>query len=188
MDFFHTFGMPGNWYSQLFEVATGQYGLVTTADARALGASPGVLVDMERHGHIERVARGLYRFTALPIDPRAELMQATLWPRGFGVISHDSALDLWDLADVNPARIHVTVPKRARVRRETPPAYVLHARDLDRTDVTNHEGIAVVTPLRAILDGIERHLDGRLIDQAITNASNRGLLLRDERATVEAAR
>lgn len=54
--------------------------------------------------------------------------------------------------------------------------------------MTHHEGIPVVTPIRAILDGIERHLDGRLIDQAIATARDRGLLPRDELAVVEAAR
>lgn len=178
--------MPGSWYNRLFEAATGQYGLITTADARALGAAPGVLVDMERHGHVERVARGMYRFVAMPIEPLAELMQATLWPRGLGVISHDSALDLWDLTDVNPAKIHVTVANAARVRRQAPAAYVLYVRDLDDAEVTRHEGIPTVTPMRAILDGLERHLDRRLIDQAVATAHTRGLLLRDELRAVEA--
>jgi len=40
--------------------------------------------------------------------------------------------------------------------------------------------IQVVTPLRAVLDGIERHLDRRLVNQAIDNAGRRGLLLPGE--------
>ena len=114
-------------------------------------------------------------------------MQATLWPRRLGVISHDSALDLWDLCDVNPAKIHVTVPKTARIRRSVPPLYEVHVRDLDAADVTRVEGIRVVTPVRAILGGIERHLDGRLIGQAIDAARGRGLIAVDEVAALEAA-
>ena len=79
-------------------------------------------------------------------------MPATLWPRRRGVISHDSALDLWDLCDVNPATIHVTVPKAARVRRAAPPVDEVHVRDLDPADITRFEGIPVVTPAKAILD------------------------------------
>lgn len=188
MEFIHNFVMPGRWYSQLFDIAAAHYGYVTTHDARQIGAPTGALVDLQRHGHVDRVAHGLYRFPAVPTSPLDELMQATLWPRGLGTISHDTALDLWDLCDVNPARIHVTVPKAARIRRAVPRAYQVHQRDLDPQDLTHHEGIAVVTPLRAILDGVERHLDSRLIDQAVTNARARGLLLRDEIDTVEAAR
>ena len=188
MDFLHTFDMPGRWYTELFEVATGQNGYVTTDDARDLGATVQVLVDMHRHGQLERVAHGVYRFPAFPTGPRDELMQATLWPRRLGVISHDSALDLWDLCDVNPARIHVTVPKAARIRRAAPALYEVHVRDIAPADITRFEGIPVVTPLRAILDGIERHLDARLIDQAIDAARRRGLITGDEVETLTAAR
>jgi hypothetical protein len=36
-------------------------------------------------------------------------MEATLWPRGLGVISNDSALDLSDLCDVNPANVRTVL-------------------------------------------------------------------------------
>ena len=188
MDLFHTFGMPGRWYTELFEVAADQHGFVTTDDMRALGGTSQVLIDMHRHGQIQRVAHGLYRFPLFPPNPRDELKQATLWPRGLGVISHDSALDLWELCDVNPAKIHVTVPKSARIRRQKPSLYVVHLRDLNPTDVTGVEGIPVVSPRRAIHDGIERHLDDRLIQQAVDNARRQGLLLAEEVADLERVR
>ena len=103
------------------------------------------------------------------------------------MISHDSALDLWDLCDVNPPKIHVTVPKSARVRRKAPRLYEIHVRDLDPADITRVEGIAVVTPMRAILDGLERHLDKRLIGQALDAARRRGLMTKTELAALEAA-
>jgi predicted transcriptional regulator of viral defense system len=184
MDFLHTFGMPGKWYTGLFDIASDQYGYVTPHDITTVGGRDQVLVDMERHGHLDRVSRGLYRFRSFPPSARDELMAATLWPNRLGVISHDSALDLWDLCDVNPTKIHVTVPKTSRVRRQVPPAYAVHVRDLDAGDVTNVDGIPTVTPLRAILDGIERHLDDRLIRQAIDGASRRGLLIGDELARI----
>ncbi len=179
--------MPGRWYTALFEIATGQNGYITTDDVRDLGGPLQVLVDMHRHGQLDRVAHGLYRFPAFPSGPFDELMQATLWPRRLGVISHDSALDLWDLCDVNPARIHVTVPRAARIRRVPSSTYEVHVRDLDASDVTRFEGIPVVTAVRAILDGIERHLDRRLIDQAIDAARRRGLIARQEFAGLNAA-
>lgn len=187
MDFLHTIGMPGKWFRELFGVASGQFGFVTSEDARELGGQDGVLVDMERAGHLDRVAQGLYRFRSFPTDPREELMAATLWPRRLGVISHDSALDLWGLCDVNPARIHVTVPKTARLRRRVPPVYEVHERDLETGELSNVDGIPVVTPLRAILDGIERHLDRRLVNQAIDTATGRGLLLPEEREVLAEA-
>jgi hypothetical protein len=113
----HTFGMPGKWYADLFDIAADQYGFVTPDDIDGLGGRDQVLVDMERHGHLDRVARGLYPFRSFPTTARDELMAATLWPRRLGVISHDSALDLWDLCDVNAAKIHITIPRTARTQR-----------------------------------------------------------------------
>jgi predicted transcriptional regulator of viral defense system len=111
-----------------------------------------------------------------------------MWPRGLGVISHDSALDLWELCDVNPPKIHLTVPRAARIRRQAPSLYVVHVRDLEPTDITAVEGIPVVPARRAILDGIERHLDDRLIGQAIENGERRGLLIAEELAELGAVR
>lgn len=188
MDFLHTIDMPGKWYRILFEVASDQFGFITSEDVRELGGQDGALVDMARAGHLDRVARGLYRFRSYPTDERDELMAATLWPRRLGVISHDSALDLWDLCDVNPNRIHVTVPRSARLRRRVPPTYEVHERDLEPGELANVDGIPVVTPLRAILDGLERRLDRRLVDQAMNTAARRGLLLPDERDMIAAER
>jgi predicted transcriptional regulator of viral defense system len=93
------------------------------------------------------------------------------------VISHDTAPgELWELCDVNPAKVHVTVPARARIRRPVPPAFAVHSRDLPAADITRHNGIPVVTVRRAVLDGIERHLGGHLIDQAIATARATGQL------------
>lgn len=168
--------MPGRAHKALYEVALEQYGYVTANNAREVGFGPTHLVDLARRGDVDRIAHGLYRFRTVPATVRDQLMEATLWPRGLGVISHETALDLWDLCDVNPAKIHVTVPKHARVRRQTPAVYAVHLRNLDASDVTLVEGIPVVTVRRAILDVIEAHLAGHLIDQTVDTATRRGLI------------
>jgi len=76
------------------------------------------------------------------------------------------------------------VPTGYRPRRDVPKLYTLHYRDLDDRDVTRHEGIPIVTPYRAILDGIDGHLGQRLLGQAIDNAKARGLLTREQLADV----
>lgn len=168
--------MPGRVYDILFEHAIGQYGYVTASDARGLGVDHQRLVEMERRGILERVARGLYRFKAIPYGDRDQLMEAVLWPRRVrGALSHDTALDLYELCDINPAKIHITVPRGYRVNREIPPTYALHPRDLEGGDRRTVEGLSVVTPRRAILDAIETHVDPKLVEQAIDSAKRRGL-------------
>ncbi|SRR6266545_6637953 len=168
--------MPGRVYMGLLEEATGRYGYVTADDARAAGVDPAQLRIMNHRGLVEHVARGVYRFPIVPTTALDQYMEAVLWPRTTAVLSHDTALDLHGLCDVNPADIHITVPADYRVRRDVPRMYQLHRRDLDPADVTLHEGIPIVTVYRAIRDGIEAKLGGHLIDQAIDTARRRGLL------------
>jgi predicted transcriptional regulator of viral defense system len=169
--------MPGKIFTKLLDVAQDQYGFVTAEDAKARGIDPLRLQDLTRRGLAERVGHGLYRINTVPATALDPYMEATLWPHGNrGVLSHETALDLHELCDVNPGRIHIAVPKAHRPRREIPKLYVVHRRDLADEDTTLHEGIAIVTPFRAILDGIESHLGERLVRQAIANADRRGLL------------
>jgi predicted transcriptional regulator of viral defense system len=179
--------MPGRVYNLLAEHALDRHGYVTASDARELGVDPHRLVEMARRGTVERVGRGVYRMAVTAPTGVEQLVEATLWPRATaanggdvpsGVLSHETALDLHDLGDFNPARIHVTVPAGYRVnpRRRKPAVYELHWRDLAAGDVTLYEGVPVVTPYRAVLDGIESHLRGDLLRQAVDTAIRRGLL------------
>jgi predicted transcriptional regulator of viral defense system len=177
--------MPGQTYKTLFELATDRYGYVTIDDARNVGIDPHRLVVMADRGVLERIGHGVYHFPTMPASGLNQCMEAVLWPRPVqGVLSHETALDLHDLCDVNPAKVHITVPARHRTNRKVPELYVLHRRDLDAADVTLHEGIPIVTPYRAILDGIERRLGPRLLKQAIKTAQVRGLLRPNELADV----
>lgn len=163
----------------MVERAADQHGYVTQDDARELGVPAMTLVRMGQRGQLERVATGLYRVPLLPPSEWGSYMEAVLWPRGTrGVISHESALELFDLSDVNPAKIHITVPRHHRVRREVPSVYVVHRQDLSPDEVTVHEGIPVVTPERAIRELHEAHLGRRLIAQAIDDGERKGLLTR----------
>lgn len=180
--------MPGRLYTNLFEIAAGQYGYLTVDDAHELGVPVTRLNTMAARGTLERVSRGVYRFPLFPAGPLDQYFEMTLWPRTGGVISHATALDLHGLCDVNPALIDVTVRPGGRITRELPPLMRLHRRTLDGDDVTWHEGIPIVTPKRAILDGIEQHLGSELIDQAIDTAKARGVLRRRDMAEINDAR
>lgn len=180
--------VPGRIYLTLLDVANGQYGYVTSDDARAVRVDPAQLRLMHHRGLLDRLSVGLYRFPIVPTSALDQYMEATLWPRTPTVLSHDTALDLHDVCDVNPARIHLSVPAGYRLRRELPSMYELHLRALDASDVTAHEGIPIVTVQRAILDGIEVGLGGQLIDQAVATAKRRGLLSRDDLNAITALR
>jgi predicted transcriptional regulator of viral defense system len=178
--------MPGAVYNRIFDLATEQYGFVTTVDAKQLGVDPNRLVVMAGRGLLDHRANGLYRVAAIPTTGLDSYMEATLWPRGRGILSHETALDLYDLSDINPAKIHITVPKAYRPRRgDEPPVYRIYRRDLDPADVASFEGIPIVTPRRAILDCIEIHVGPHLIRQAVEAGQRHGLIRTADVARIE---
>lgn len=180
--------MPGRIYTELAELANDNHGFITPEDAREAGVNPMNLVRMAERGQIERRSNALYRFPLSPPGPLDPYVEAALWPRGTeGVISHGSALELYEMSDVHPRRIHVTVPRAHRIRRKVPAAYRIHREDLDPRDVGRLEGIPIVVPERAIRQAREAGLGPALVAQAIDHGERNGRLtgrqakrLRDE--------
>ncbi len=125
------------------------------------------------------MAYGVYRMKAIPSDDLDEYMRAALWPMGARLLSHETALDLYELCDVNPAGIDVTVPHSYRTHRPVPVLYRLHPRNLASEETRRLRGLPIVTPLRAVLDGIETHMRRELIEQAIQTAEQQSLITTD---------
>ena len=174
--------MPGRNFKTLYDIAEDNYGFVTVEEARQAGVRPQRLAEMARRGALHREGRALYRLDLFPPHELDSYRKATLWPYPVeGVLSHETALELYELSDVNPAKIHVTVPNGYRIRhREVPALYVLHHEDVDARDVTRHEGLPIVTPAKAIRQCHDAHLRHDLLRQALEDARRRGLVTRAE--------
>lgn len=169
--------MPGKRYDQLYELAADQFGYVTAAQARAAGISPQTLVMMERRNALRRTSHGVYRLINFPESEHDAFMEAVLWPVGVSaVISHDTALLLHELGDVNPTVIHLTVPRGYRTTRIVPRHIRIHFQDLMDEERMVHDGLPITTPERTIRDCISTHLGPALIDQAVDSAVLRGLI------------
>jgi predicted transcriptional regulator of viral defense system len=168
--------MPGRTFTTLLEQAQRQYGYLTPDDARELHVAPTQLRLMAVRHTLEHVGHGLYRMPMVPVTQLDAYMEAVLWTGRRGVLSHETALDLHELCDVNPNAIHLTLPRGFRTRKAVPEIYRLHRFDLDPAEIGRHEGIPIVAPERAILGGIEQALGWQLIDQAIETARARGLI------------
>jgi predicted transcriptional regulator of viral defense system len=168
--------MSGKNYELIYAIGESQYGYITAAEALNVGVSVDSLKKMTKRGTLERINRGVYRIVLFPFHELNQYMEAVLWPQGArGILSHETALNLYDVCDVNPAKIHLTIPKTHRVQREVPKLYKLYNRDLADKETTYFEGIPVVTCHRAILDCIEAYLRQGLIEQSLINGKRRGL-------------
>ena len=176
---------PRRWDSLLYDLAESQVGYFTTAQARAAGLHPVRLVQLERSGDIERVSRGVYRLTRYPVSPVGQYMEASLWPQVRrpdvrGTISHESALALYNISNVNPGKLHITLPPEMRVRRKPPASLVLHYAHLNPADIQIVEGIPVTTAERTIRDVHLAQMGSALVQQSVEDARRTGYLSRDQ--------
>ncbi|GAC1461350.1 MAG: hypothetical protein PVSMB1_11810 [Gemmatimonadaceae bacterium] len=162
----------------LFDLASEQDGYFTAEQAAACGYAPHLLTYHTRTGAFRRVYRGVYRFRDYPSSPREDVFAAWLAiGKDQAVVSHESALDLWELSDVVPAAVHLTVPRfyRSRTKRSLS-GVVIHttSRELVGDDVRRQHGIRLTSPERTLLDAAEDGTQPEQIERAIGQAFSRG--------------
>lgn len=165
---------------RLREVALDQLGFVTSKDAKNLGIPVVELGKLAHRGQLERIGYGIYRFPHHPATEFDRYMVATLWADGRGVLSHETALALHRLCDVNPNKIHITVPKGFYPRGQGAERYVVHHDQLAPEDIGWIEQIPAVRPRAAVRQGVDGAVPAYLARQAIDNARGRGLITNGE--------
>ena len=162
-------------YRAVYSLAEDQMGYVTTAQAGAIGVRAMTLVMMRNRGTLERVSRGVYRLVDFPVQRLSQYMQATLWPYETpGVLSHETALSLFELSDADPATVHITIARDFRVQRAVPGYLTVHRAELPRDQVTRLEGMPITTPTRTIRDCFAASVGPAVLKQAIDQARRAG--------------
>ena len=162
----------------LYALAEGHSGYLTARAAVATGVSRSTLSYHARPGgRLVHVARGVYRLREFPSSPHEHVVAAWLRtpPSADAVVSHESALELDDLADVIADDVHVTVP---RERRRKPIAgVVVHPTTFPVPPSQRREvlGFPVTTVERTIIDLLRVGGVTEQIETAVEQALLRGL-------------
>lgn len=169
--------MQSTTYNKLYQIAEPQAGYFTTAQVSAAGIDRDRLSDYAAAGQLERVRHGIYRLVSFPRVPHEDLFVAWLASGPDSVISHDSALAIYELSDALPARVHVTVPRTASRRR---PGVSLHTGRIASDEITHYGALRMTTVARTIVDVAFDGLADDLVIQAIQEALSRGLASREE--------
>lgn len=154
----------------LRRLAAAQAGHFSAAQALDLGYSYPAQTYHTKTGNWRRVARGVFRLPEWPVGEYDDLVRWTLWTRGVAVVSHDTAVSVHDLADVNPARIHLTVPPGSRTHAD---GVVVHYFDLVATDVLEREGYRITTPFRTVVDAGDGELSLEHLTDTVKNFHER---------------
>jgi predicted transcriptional regulator of viral defense system len=151
---------------KLRRLAATQSGYFTAAQALDLGYSYPAQTYHTQHGNWQRVARGIYRLPEWPVGDHDDIVRWTLWSRGLGVASHNTAISIHDLADVNPRLVHLTVPPGFRAKAE---GIVLHHAELAAGDVWDREGYRITTPFRTAIDSAADELSLEQLTEVVKN-------------------
>ncbi|MEV6013757.1 type IV toxin-antitoxin system AbiEi family antitoxin domain-containing protein [Streptomyces sp. NPDC051976] len=173
-------------------VASDQWGLVTTAQAKAAGLNSVQLRRLAEAGLIEVVGRGVYLLAAAGQPQHLEIKVAWLrlqpsvpaWARerggpDSGVISHASACQVHGLGDVPAPTVEISVPRR----RTTTDRFVhLRIAPLDPSDIVIIDGLPVTSVTRTIVDLLQAKTDGGHVGAVIADADHRGSISLDELA------
>jgi hypothetical protein len=171
---------------RLFEIAEGQQGFFTAKQAKAAGFAENTHPYHVQAGNWIREYRAIYRLALFPLAANPDLVKWSLWSKNRnevteGIYSHQTALSLYELSDLNPAKLHMTVPIHFRRNSEIPPILVLHHAGIPRDDLQTAQGFQYTRPLRTILDLIEADsIERTFLRQALRQALDRGLITRSE--------
>jgi len=147
---------------RLAQLAEQQSGYFTAAQALSAGYSYSAQRYHVHRGNWMQIDRALFRLPEWPAGLHEQYVRWFLWSRGRAVVSHETALAYYELGDVNPARVHLTVPPGFRQKSH---GVVLHTGELPGDDVRQQQGFKITTPLRSVLDVAAGDLE---IDQLAT--------------------
>jgi len=173
---------PNSAADALFEIADEQQGYFTAKQAADAGYLLGSQAHHVKAGNWVRVHRGIYRLARFPEAADEQLVLYSLWSRNragepLGVYSHQTELSIYELSDINPSKLHMTVPVAFRRSATVPKVLVLHYATLEKNDLEQRHGFVVTRPLRAVADLAATETTSRdVVAQALAEGRSRGLV------------
>ena len=163
-------------YDAIYEYAADNYGLITSAKAKAIGIPNIELVKLAHRGRLIRTGQGVYRVThyiPTTLDKYAEAV--ALVGEGAYIFS-ESVLAMHGLALVNPAVIYVATSNRVR---KTLPKHIMMVYRKSAEQVVHYEGIPSQSVTNAFLECRNAIMAERLLI-AIDEAEQQGLISNKE--------
>lgn len=172
------------------DLAAGQWGLLTTAQAAQAGVTRLQLARLADAGVLERVIQGIYATAASPtehrevraawlaLDPALTAEERLADPVDAGVASHASAAALHQLGDLLDDEPELTLPRRKQSRR----GVRLHRLPLHTDDVTLVDGLPTTTAERTAADLLRDGHDPKHVATIIGQGVRRGVIDVDDLA------
>ena len=160
-------------YDKLYEIAESQAGYFTAQQARKVGFTWERLSENAAKGKFIRIQHGIYRLSHFPGSRFEDLFIAWLSAGVNSVISHESALAVYELSDQLPSEIHVILPRNSSRRKK---GFQIHTNALSPEEITWREGLRVTTVERTLVDVYSGGIAHEQVELAVRQALQRGLI------------
>jgi predicted transcriptional regulator of viral defense system len=183
---------PQSVAQRIADIAAGQWGMITTAQARVHGVARANLAHRVRTGELERTEHyGVYRLASAASSPLDDLraawmstkpellaMERTATPRPDAILASAAAAHVHGMSDVYPAPYRVI----ASGRRQSAKGAVSYSwRPLDVCDIELIDGLPVTTRERTIVDLLVDEGDVSIAADALRDAKHSGYVLDEAR-------
>ena len=171
---------------ELYRIAEAQGGYFTTKQAASLGYASNKRAYHVQAGNWLREHRGIYKLALFPEPERPDLILWWLWSRDrsdqpSGIYSHQTALSLHELTDVNPSQLDMSVPPSFRRGVPVPRILRLHYGNVPAAEQETLFQVPVTSALRTILDVLEEgSLPKDTLRQAFQQARAGGKITRKQ--------
>jgi len=160
---------------QLYQIAEDQAGYFSLGQAREIGVRRNQVYREVQRGRFEKAGWGVYRFVQFPSGKFEEIHSAVLEAGQRAVVGFQTALYVYDLADLIPDEIHLILPATSSRRR---PGIRVHTTRLNSEDITRFEGLPITTVARTIADCAFAHVGDEQIRMAVFQSLHRGMTTR----------
>jgi predicted transcriptional regulator of viral defense system len=154
------------YYDDIYKVASENFGLITTAQAREMRIAKDELGKLHMRGKLERIGHGVYRikhYVPSILDVYADAI-TLVGPKAY--VLGESVLAMHNLASVNPNTIYVGTTKRTR---KTLPDYIKVVQRPIDDKITVYDGIRCMTVTEAI-----RYCNGKVMPERLAEALRDG--------------
>ena len=169
---------------RLEPVYQGQQGFFTRRQALKAGYSSTAINYNLAVGNWEKEAKGVYSIrNPLAGVVREDLIIPCLWGQNRKgepeiIISHDTALEYYDMSDIQSYGTHITISKNCRRDLE---GFHVRKRGFNKSDYVDKEGFLITTPIKTLVDVLdddspfpysEEIIDGAIVKLFLDHLTN----------------
>ena len=174
----------------LFRIATEQGGYFTAFQAKQAGFSDNNHAYHMRVGNWIREWRGIYRLSRFPLQADSQYCLWGVWSMNrkgniVGIYSHETALSLYDLTDLQPNKFHLTFPRGYRRHGAIPKGLIIHHAQINPDECEERGGYSVTKPFRTLVDIIRAgKISPEFIQQSVRQVLDKGYVTRSQYRTL----